>query len=518
MKGIMQKHWKTIWYMFCFLALGVIDQRRGSAVGEVQMIAANCTGLVMAAMVMPGIKPDRLKCKVYVIWTPICILLSALAIGFYSVFSLYQGPWSICVISIAVWSYLLIYMIKERTLVEVEKRLHQPFFWCLAIVCVLSQLSVHEGFRPLWYLLIYGGFYMVGIPEQNRQAFFSGMLNGLILWFFVQQITAFGLRPYDYVRYRGMYSGETQNGIFYMLVYCAFLVKWIWARERSSKKILRYLYFFLAAGCVSFLMLTGGRAPLVGVAAVTIIALTWYDIIHSKRVHQWLIHGVVLGLCVMLTFPIVYGCIRYLPTILHHPIWFEGEYNDECSVRSFDPWNSERYISFEEAAETNVGRILQLFSVKVHAAEKSDPGSSPDNPYMLPGMDEENSISIRKTIYSYYLSHLNWRGHTKEQATVYLTRELFFEHTHNMFLQMAYDYGILTGVLFLGICIYSLLQIFWKKNPYTFVWTIFLIAVFTYGLAEMAVVPGQITIVLVYLIFYFVGDGSKQFPFPKRTF
>ncbi len=516
MKEWFQKHWKKIWYMFCFFALGLIDQRRGSAIGEIQMIASNCTGLVMAALVIPTLDFSKFRSKVYAVWTPACLMLTGIfiVVGVKSIVvkysGLYRGQWVMAVISVAVWSYLLIYLFRERASLEIGKRIRQPFFWCMAVMFFLCLFSAHESWQPMWYLMIYGGFYFIGIPEKNREEFFVGMLNGLIMWFFVQQIVAFGFRPYDFVRYRGMYSGETQNGIFYMIVYCAFLIKWIWCVEKKQSKLLAFLYFVLSAGCVSFLIFTGGRSSLLGAAVATLVIITWYDIVHRKRVYQWVLHGTALVLCIVLTIPVVYGCIRYLPTVLHHPIWFEGEYNDASSVRSFDPWNSERYISFEEALGTNLGRVFQIFGMKVHAAEMSEPGSSPDNPYILPGTNEEDSLSVRKTVYSYYTKHLNLQGHSKQKAGFYMNSETYFGHAHNMFLQMAYQYGVPVGLLFLGLCIYSVIQAVWKKNKYAFVWVTFLIAIFCYGMAEMAVVSGQITIVLVYIFFYFAGENSKE--------
>lgn len=90
-----------------------------------------------------------------------------------------------------------------------------------------------------------------------------------------------------------------------------------------------------------------------------------YDIIMCSSFRHWLLQGILLSICIVLLFPVVYGCVRYLPTVLHHPVWFEGEYHEDYSVHSYDPWNSDRYISFEEALENNVGRILQILGIEL---------------------------------------------------------------------------------------------------------------------------------------------------------
>lgn len=538
MKESIRRNQKKIWYMLCFFALGIIDQRRGSALGEIQMAASNCTGLVLAAMLLPSFRKGCFRHREYLWWTVIGVILSAAACiwGWQNWF--YKGQWITGVLNVFVWGYLILYIWHERKNPEVSKRWRQPFFWCIAALFLLMFLSAHKGLMPLWALLIFGGFYLIGIPKESRDDFFQGMLNGIILWFFVQQIVAFGFRPYDYVRYCGLYSGETQNGLFYMIVYCAFLCKWIWAKDNKKHFVFVWGYFFLSAGSISFLLFTGGRSSLMGAAFATLALYTVHDIIWKKSFYRWMLHAAVLGLCVIITFPMVYGCIRYLPVILHHPIWFEGEYREWESVRSFDPWNSERYITFEEAVENNVGRILQMFGIDISAgedkvssfwtlrakaAEKSEgegaasgnaePGSSPDHPFMLPGTDMNNSISIRKTIYVYYLRQLNLWGHDKEQYGFYMTELNFYEHAHNMLIQMAYDYGIAAGLLFLGLVCYSLVYFLKRgsKGPENHSWIClgFFSAIFFYGQTEMAIVPGMMTWVLIYLLFYFAGEDSK---------
>lgn len=504
----------TFVYTLLFSLLGLIDQRRGSAIGEIQMIFSNCTGLVVACMLLPSLQLDKFKKRIYKIWTPICMILTAAACVYTWAAVEYPGQRIVTVLTIAVWSYYIVYIIQEWKEIEKAGRLKRPFFWCFVILMLLIQFSKYESTTALWYLLIFGGMYLIGIPERNREKFFQGMLNGMILWFFVQQIIAFGFRPYDYVRYKGLYSGETQNGLFYMFAYCAFLLKWIWLKKRGAKLWWQAICFFLAAGCVSFMLFTGGRAPLVASAVVTLMIYVWYDICCQKSIYRWLKHCLLFGVCLVVTFPLVYGCIRYLPTILHHPVWFEGEYVESTSVRSFDPWDSDRYISFEAALETNIGRILQILGVdmgaaKVQAAELGQPGSSRENPYALPGTDFENSVSIRKSIYAYYIQHLNLMGHEKSQSGFYIDHVTFIDHTHNMFLQTAYDNGILAGVLFLGMYLFGIFDTFRKHWEEKMICLTFLVAILGFGMFEMALIPGQITMNFIWILFCFVGDEKN---------
>lgn len=526
MKQWLIRNGKQIWYTVCFLLLGLIDQRRGSAVGEVQMLFNNCTGIVIAALLVPSIDWSRFRAKIYLYWTPICLLLTLLLCAIGKEYWSYQYQWISGVLNLTVWSYFLIYIVRERKNMEVVIRNRQPFFWCIGIMLLLMQFSVHEGLLPLWYLLIFGGFYCIGIPKCNREDFWKGLLNGIIVWFFVQQIIAFGFRPYDYVRYRGLYSGETQNALFYMIAFCAFLAKWLWIKEKNEKCIWRFFYFFMAAGCVSFMLLTGSRAALIGTVIIAMFVCTWYDICREKSFYRWLLHGSVLLMCVIVTLPPVYGCIRYLPTILHHPIWFEGEYVEEESVRSFDSWDSERYISFEEALNTNLGRILDLLGIdvskadnekisfwgglRVYAAEpeRTEPGDSPSNPFVIEGADLSNSADVRKVIYCYYGQHLNWRGHSKADAGFYINGWDVMTHAHNMFLQVAYDYGIPAGVLLLGLYLWSMIRLVRRHTLHDIICIMFLLAILCFGMFEMVVTSGQITMTLMWILFYFAGEEN----------
>lgn len=520
------------WYALCFVFLGIIDQRRGSALGTTQMTFTNLTGVVMVLLLLPSIKFEKEKAKPYLLWTPVCALLVIIACIIGNNCWQYKGQWITAVLNIAVWSYLMIYVYQKKSYTELFDRIKQPVFWCICLCLVLMQLSVHEGFVPLWYLLIYGGFAVIGIPKERTEDFFDGMLTGIILWFFGQQIIAFGFRPYDYVRYRGLYSGETQNGMHYMIVFCVFLLNWIYSREKNKKWFVRFFYFLMSAVMISFTVLTGGKAPILGIAAVTAFVILGYNIFKRKTFYGVVLHAVTLAVCVVLSFPVCYLSIRYLPTILHHPIWYEGEYVEGVSVCSFDPWNSTKYISFEDAVYNDVNRLLEsigigsdkwsvqfqqfLESLPVHAEEldreemaENEAGSSPINPFNIEELNAlSSSTDARKVIYTYYWNHLNFRGHDKEHSGFWISGDTYYGHAHNMFLQVAYDYGIIPGILFLLIYLYSLYRAFRLCLKGNWTCIVFLLAILCFGMAEMVLVSGQITVTLMAVMFYFTGrDG-----------
>lgn len=161
------------------------------------------------------------------------------------------------------------------------------------------------------------------------------------------------------------------------------------------------------------------------------------------------------------------------------------------------------HFSIGVSGEDEVG-IKTSFGLTAHAAAPGEPGSSPDTPYEENEEEYGTPMGARKIIYRYYGTHLNFRGHTKEQLPFYYTHyAIEGDHTHNMFLQIAFDHGILPGLLFLVWSIACFIRLVMRKNLEGIILVTFFSAIFVYGLAEMAVTPGQITLVLMFLIYYF---------------
>lgn len=514
---INKKNWCVWWYAACFLLLGLIDQRQGSARGEIQMLFADLVGGVVFLLLLPSLRKEFWSTGLFKVAGS--VLLVALVLFHFMTKNnlLYWEQWSAVALSLACGIVLALYIIWDRKVIFEEWKILKAGFGIVAGMLLCMILSVNESHWPGVYLIVFGCFYLIGIPKELKQKFVLGMLAGLAGWFVIQQSIAFGFRPYDFVRYKGLYSGITPNGVFYMIAFCTFSGIWFWLEYKNCKKMWRVLYFILSAGAGSLMLLTGVRSSCMGVIAGAFAGYLLLDVFIRKSFKHWLLQGIMLGVCIVLLFPVAYGCVRYFPTLLHHPVWFEGEYREWESVHSYDLADSDRYITFEKAVNENVGRILGTFGIelkledgklhlltplskRVDAAEAASPGSSPENPFRL-----ENETAVdpgRATIYAYYTMHLNLKGHKTAEGGFYYSPTVFFGHAHNMFLQIAYDHGIIAGTLFLIWNIWCLIRLIRRKDITGIIGAMFLIAILTYGMTEQAVNSGQITLSLLFLLYY----------------
>ena len=80
-----------------------------------------------------------------------------------------------------------------------------------------------------------------------------------------------------------------------------------------------------------------------------------------------------------------------------------------------------------------------------------------------------------------------------------------------MFLDMAYRHGILAGILYFGICIYSVLQTMWHRKSENIILVVFMLGLLSFGMFEQLTMMGQFGVALIWIFFYFAGEDSKMF-------
>ena len=119
---------------------------------------------------------------------------------------------------------------------------------------------------------------------------------------------------------------------------------------------------------------------------------------------------------------------------------------------------------------------------------------------------EDMGLLQRLTIYKAYWDDLNWFGHgLSEGYYVIGDGDYFSRHAQNLWLQMAYTYGIPAGVLSV-VLPFALLYRQGKflsggrKNPYAVLPFLVLSVFLLFGLTEIVWNPGQLILFLVFFV------------------
>ena len=461
------KNRKKILYVLCFALLCLIDQRKGSVTGNMQLFWSNCTGLFLAPIIFSHYSIKDFGKKRYLIWAVVSLLCFTGFRGMAQRMGV-EVPWPNVQLysafaNIFVYGFLIIRTISEMwgKPFRVKQRFISIF---MCVMLLIMGLSRNDSIWPWYFLMVFGTFSFTDFSQEERKSLAYALADGIILGFFCVQGAAFVFRPYDEIRYLGMYANPNINALFYSIVYCAILVRlffFLFEYSGKGKKTLVCIAMFFSGAMWSFCLLTGCRTALLSMGAVTCVA-GLLSLFRFRKLVALKGIGMVVGLvcCIVVSFPIVYGCVRYIPAYFHHPVWFFEEYSEE-KVHSWDPMDSEKYIDMETAMEYLLERVLGItlsegeentlvngnyrFPLLCSTAEAISVEEVQEP--LLPA--EANSTVDRYHIYKYYVSKLNILGHLNEENGVLVDVSYYAPHAHNLYLQQAFDFGILVGVLFL---------------------------------------------------------------------
>ena len=520
-KAVQKIFTKKAIYFLCFVALNLIELLKASQSGAVWYVAVNCTGLVVMILVVSG-WPLRDFC------TPGNGIYTILCAAAMIVVGVWWQPTGQCVlwqIETAIlnvwWIGIVVKRLFYRIVIEKTISVHMtPMKWLWVLMTLLMTFSVSRKIWPLWFFLMFGAFYLTEYKEEDRAALWDAMIDGTIFSFFCIQIYAYGFRPYDELRYKGAFANSNMAGLYYLIIYMMCLYKLHLLELRETKKGWKLFYLIGAGGMLSFQIFTMCRTA--WITSLFLTVLYGVSVIRKKWKKTWgqvLLRGTALGVATVLTFLPVFYSIRRLPTILHHPIWYEGEYSIG-KVHSFDPPDSEKYTELDEFLNALFNRIIRTFI----NAGKGDPlalkayAMETDNMERVELVEMEgldDALRVRLTIYKAYIEDLTLYGHGPQDG-FYLLGEGDYHswHAQNLWLQIAYTYGIPTGVLLVILTCVMLRthkrRMDKSENPYAIIPFFTCAAAFLFGLTEIVWGPGQ----LIMFLFFFVqhpqmGKTSK---------
>lgn len=450
---------KRLLYTLCFFLFCVIDQRTKTCSGLDGWLETfrDLTGLVMAVLILSHYRlEDFRRCKLpCLIWSAFAAAGGIAAFLWGMAHRPFLNDWLVVILNVAVYGYIGILTYSSMIVENRYPRLNAKFFllWTVMMIFMINSRSTYIW--PFCYFVMFGCFYLTDFTKQEREDMALGLMDGIILGFLAAQGLCFVFRPYDLVRYQGIYHNPNLNSLFYLEVLAAVFARLIYVTGKKCGKRAIIFCWMLAGVVLSYLLLTIGRTGwLTAILLVGLFLALLRKVQEKKRFWKNLL---TLSLCVVLTFPVCFGASRYLPPIFHHPVWFWGEWSED-RVHSFDPWNSEKYIEIDEYFEAALGRVLNAISglsehspfvIKAEAAE-------PERfvPVLTPEQ-ESDTLLVRGTIYQYYFKHLNFFGHPYDEQGFQLHEAYWIGHAHNIFLQYGTDFGIPVMIMFVVLIVWG---------------------------------------------------------------
>jgi hypothetical protein len=403
---------------------------------------------------------------------------------------------------------------------------------------VFMMIAKNEAIWPLYYGVMFACLYMTDFPKERMNALIGGLVDGIILGFFVIEGLALLFRPFDMPRYYGMYANPNITALFFMISFVAFLAKWLLMVKKGTHIVFRLLIAFLASAMYGFVLMTGCKTAFLGMFLATVLFLITLVRLKGKKIRYFFAGGALIVLMAIASVPVTYYAARYMPTIHLHPIYFLAEYS-ESKVLPGEPRDSEKYTSMEEMLEENMGRFLFFIYRKDETYELPQSVTEPaEEKVMTPEEEAElnakieealikpgesaGPFKIRFLVHSNYLKRLNIVGHSYSEDGVPIFFDYHPEHAHNFLLQMAFWFGIHVGLMLIAFIVMAFISSvhLWKQGRTieSFVVSAFLLAILAYGVFEIMWRCGQMSFTLFFVLLYplFQKMTKKEEPIEKN--
>lgn len=309
-------------------------------------------------------------------------------------------------------------------------------------------------------------------PEQTSRLL-KNFTNGILLSFGFVALFCFVHRPHHYwmlYRYGGIFHTVACTGMYLAVVFGAALGKLLGKlKDRGSIITTCPFECFLTSAAAGYVFLTMSRTAYLAVFVTAALSILLAAAAFHKRPLAALKETGVLIFAAIICFPLVFGAVRMIPAVINKPVRYDLEHQDRgFMIYRGDPIDSDKYMTVPRFFSTLFGRFIKkedasdeeariieaqsclvytqndLAGLIMRAADNDDKAEMP----------QDDASNGRFQIFADYLKALSFKGHEKmafinENGTEHV-------HAHNSYLQIAYNFGIIAGLVFLLICAISL--------------------------------------------------------------
>lgn len=391
------------------------------------------------------------------------------------------------VLKYTIWIAVLLGLIVIRTLIGLgKKKLTRPAYLYTGLLAVFFALIIIFRNGRWWtvaMVVAFTLFYLSYGMWEHKERLLVNVARGVALQFIWATGYCLLHRPYvtfRNARYTHIFHTVTITATYLTIVECvaAVLLLVKLAKSRKLKDFWKELVFF---GVVSsYMIFTMARTAYFAVGITVLFAVILLAAGKGKKkliqIGQnlgWLILSVVICL------PVTFSMQRTIPALVSEPFLYEIEYSMYC------PEDVMRGRNLDSPNFMRVGRFIDVFAEKifgipegtfdVYGEQKAyriqkgleEPETAKAETlvaslYYEPEVaeveipEETDYTNGRIDIFRSYIEQLNMTGH--EEMGAVLDGGEIATHAHNIYLQVAYDHGILVGIVFILVGIATFIK------------------------------------------------------------
>lgn len=375
--------------------------------------------------------------------------------------------------------------IGDRLSRQFKKNKQQVLF--IALWVVYSLLMYANRYEKVWVFtatLPFLTFLFAPNTLAAKCRFLKNFGNGVLLSFALVTVFCLAHRPHHYwmlYRYGGIFHTVACTGMYLTVVFGVALAK-LCGKSKNRKNMFLFCYpeYFVTACTTGFILLTMSRTAFLTVAVMVFMIMVLTTAAYHKGAKRIVSELGILAAVCLLSFPMVYTAVRMVPAVVNDPVRYDIEFQDRYfMIYEGDPIDSDKYMTVRRFFATLFGR----FQTSSEESEEADAGRTGEFEWQeagelayigdgLAGLDtryfsmgnedgnnsdeeEEDDISNgRFKIYRDYIEEIGIQGHPHMGPLDRKGNE--YAHAHNSYLQVAYNFGLIAGLVFLVLCALTL--------------------------------------------------------------
>lgn len=336
----------------------------------------------------------------------------------YTIFPIYVHLFYKCLIGMLVMSGIIIFSI-DRELKSVKNNFWITFLWILfGSMRLITGIVTSVEYLPLAciWLVGFGTLFFIWNNRKDYEKLFEccyrGFLYPTIIFFAASVI----LVPITEKAYTGLTNNANMIGMYI----AAILGIVVWKILYSDDKKVQRKNIVLLSFLISFIFYSRSRTITV-VCIGTVLTAVLYKIIFQKEIKKAL-----FSLAIIVVGSVI-SCVLLLEI-------------NQCttSIVSFE---------FGESEDADLEAVFEGYSERMSGKDKTASGI-------------DNYSSGRVGIWMKAISKFNMKGHPSREHIVTMRNGDVGNNAHNVFIQFAYDHGIVGGIVFILLSVSALVNIF----------------------------------------------------------